>query len=77
MGNGKVPLDRNMLLWLETLTVTLGIRNFIVGITVKVASDETTLRREKTYVNKLNLALVQVSDETMVIGLSTHFLCRS
>lgn len=37
-----------------------GVRNFVVGITVKVASDEATLRREKTYVNKLNLALVQV-----------------
>ena len=42
------------------LTRTSGIRNFIVNITVKVASDETSLRREKTYVNKLNLALVQV-----------------
>lgn len=39
---------------------TTGIRNFVVGITVKVASDETTMRREKTYLNKLNLALVQV-----------------
>lgn len=38
-----------------------GIRNFVVGVTVKVASDETTMRKEKTYVNKLNLALVQVS----------------
>ncbi|KAH7924554.1 hypothetical protein BV22DRAFT_1012975 [Leucogyrophana mollusca] len=37
-----------------------GIRNFVVGITVKVASDETTMRKEKTYVNKLNLALVQI-----------------
>ncbi|KAI0736893.1 CRM1 C terminal-domain-containing protein [Fomitopsis betulina] len=37
-----------------------GIRNFVVGITVKVASDEATMRREKTYLNKLNLALVQV-----------------
>ncbi|THG98585.1 hypothetical protein EW026_g3626 [Hermanssonia centrifuga] len=37
-----------------------GIRNFIVGITVKVASDESMLRREKTYINKLNLALVQI-----------------
>lgn len=42
------------------LTFRPGIRNFVVGITVKVASDETSLRREKTYVNKLNLALVQV-----------------
>ncbi|OCH95617.1 hypothetical protein OBBRIDRAFT_788159 [Obba rivulosa] len=37
-----------------------GIRNFIVGITVKVASDESIMRREKTYLNKLNLALVQI-----------------
>ncbi|KAF8162898.1 CRM1 C terminal-domain-containing protein [Crassisporium funariophilum] len=37
-----------------------GIRNFIVGITVKVASDEVTFRKEKTYINKLNLALVQI-----------------
>ena len=46
-------------MWL-TLTPMLGIRNFIVGVTVKVASDDTTLRKEKTYINKLNLALVQV-----------------
>lgn len=38
----------------------LGIRNFVVGITVKVASDEVTMRKEKTFINKLNLALVQV-----------------
>jgi len=37
-----------------------GIRNFIVGVTVKVASDENSLKREKTYINKLNLALVQI-----------------
>lgn len=37
-----------------------GIRNFIVGVTVKVASDDVSLRREKTYINKLNLALVQI-----------------
>lgn len=42
--------------------IFLGIRNFIVSITVKVASDEVTLRKEKTYINKLNLALVQVSE---------------
>ncbi|KAJ3733053.1 CRM1 C terminal-domain-containing protein [Lentinula guzmanii] len=37
-----------------------GIRNFVVGATVKVASDETLSRKEKTYVNKLNLALIQI-----------------
>jgi hypothetical protein len=42
------------------LNLYKGIRNFIVGITVKVASDEVALRKEKAYINKLNLALVQV-----------------
>lgn len=47
----------------QTLLISffVGVRNFVVGITVKVASDEATLRKEKTYINKLNLALVQVS----------------
>jgi hypothetical protein len=42
----------------------LGVRNFVIGITVKVAADEATMRREKTYINKLNLALVQVSQRS-------------
>ncbi|WVQ72072.1 hypothetical protein IAR50_001616 [Cryptococcus sp. DSM 104548] len=37
-----------------------GIRNFIVGATVEIASDETRMRREKGYLNKLNLVLVQI-----------------
>ncbi|KAG8217548.1 CRM1 C terminal-domain-containing protein [Butyriboletus roseoflavus] len=37
-----------------------GIRNFVVGITVKVASEEVTMRKEKTFINKLNLALIQI-----------------
>ncbi|KAF7294937.1 Importin N-terminal domain-containing protein [Mycena indigotica] len=37
-----------------------GIRNFIVGETVKVASDDASLRRGRTYLSKLNLVLVQV-----------------
>ncbi|TFK72161.1 hypothetical protein BDN72DRAFT_957485 [Pluteus cervinus] len=37
-----------------------GIRNFVVGVTVKVASDEALIRKEKTYLNKLNLTLIQI-----------------
>ncbi|KAI0063955.1 Xpo1-domain-containing protein [Artomyces pyxidatus] len=37
-----------------------GVLNFVVRITVKVASDEATMHKEKTYINKLNLALVQI-----------------
>lgn len=36
------------------------IRNFIVGVVVKTSSDDATLRKEKSYVNKLNLILVQI-----------------
>ena len=39
----------------------MGIRNFIVQATVELSSDEQRMRREKGYLNKLNLVLVQVS----------------
>ncbi|KZV92865.1 hypothetical protein EXIGLDRAFT_836122 [Exidia glandulosa HHB12029] len=38
----------------------LGIRNFIVGIVMGLSSDEVSLRREKTYLNKLNMVLIQI-----------------
>ncbi|KAJ2767457.1 Karyopherin transporter, partial [Coemansia nantahalensis] len=37
-----------------------GIKNFIVGLVVKVASTEESLRSNKMYLNKLNLILVQI-----------------
>ncbi|EAL19684.1 hypothetical protein CNBG3120 [Cryptococcus deneoformans B-3501A] len=37
-----------------------GIRNFIVQATVEISSDESRMRREKGYLNKLNLVLVQI-----------------
>lgn len=37
-----------------------GIRNFIVSVIVKSSSDEQSLRKEKSYINKLNLILVQI-----------------
>lgn len=38
-----------------------GIKKFIVGLIIKTSSDPTTLEREKVYLNKLNMILVQVS----------------
>ncbi|KNZ75454.1 Exportin-1 [Termitomyces sp. J132] len=49
-----------------------GIRNFVVGVTVKVASDEVAMRKEKAYINKLNLALVQVRP---FLGVMTESDC--
>ncbi|KAG0048244.1 Karyopherin transporter [Gryganskiella cystojenkinii] len=37
-----------------------GIRNYTVGLIVKLSSDEATLVREKTLLNKLNMVLVQI-----------------
>lgn len=37
-----------------------GIRNFVVQTTVEVTSDETTMRKERAYVNKLNIVLVNI-----------------
>lgn len=37
-----------------------GIRNYVVSVMIKTSSDETTLVRERTYLNKLRLTLVAV-----------------
>jgi hypothetical protein len=50
-----------------------GIRNFIVGVTVKVASDESTMRKEKTFIDKLDLTLVQVRSRVLLTLCSSIF----
>lgn len=37
-----------------------GVRNFIVEVIISTTSDEANLRREKSYINKLNMILVQI-----------------
>jgi exportin-1 len=37
-----------------------GIKNFIIAFIIKIASDETSLERNKTILGKLNMVLVQV-----------------
>ncbi|KAF8333931.1 CRM1 C terminal-domain-containing protein [Cantharellus anzutake] len=37
-----------------------GIRNFVVTTTLSVAADEESMRRQKVYLDKLNLLLVQI-----------------
>ncbi|KAG0256031.1 Karyopherin transporter [Mortierella polycephala] len=37
-----------------------GIRNYTVGLIVKLSSDEATLHNERTLLNKLNMVLVQI-----------------
>ena len=39
----------------------LGIKKYIVGLIIKTSSDAETLEKEKVYVGKLNMILVQVS----------------
>ena len=38
-----------------------GIKKYIVGLIIKTSSDAELLEKEKTYLNKLNMILVQVS----------------
>ncbi|EJD43612.1 hypothetical protein AURDEDRAFT_145424 [Auricularia subglabra TFB-10046 SS5] len=38
----------------------LGIRNFVVTIVMEICSEEASMRKEKTYLGKLNLCLVQI-----------------
>jgi exportin-1 len=43
-----------------------GIKKFIVGLIIKTSSDPITLEREKVYLNKLNMILVQVMLKTLL-----------
>lgn len=55
---------------LETLIKTMwkvlpveqrqGIRTFVVAIIIKVSGDDASLEKNKMYLNKLNMVLVQV-----------------
>ena len=39
-----------------------GIKKYIVGLIIKTSSDQELMEKEKTYLNKLNMILVQVRD---------------
>lgn len=52
---------------MSLMLASLGIRNFIVNIIMRISSDEVALRKEKTYLNKLNMVLVQVSATLAVL----------
>ena len=41
-----------------------GIRNFLSNLIIRFTMDETLFRKENTFVNKLNLILVQVGGHT-------------
>lgn len=46
-----------------------GIKKYIVGLIIKTSSSSESLERERMYLNKLNMILVQVrvmSDETLL-----------
>ena len=38
-----------------------GIKKYIVGLIIKTSSDQHQMEKEKMYLNKLNMILVQVS----------------
>ncbi len=45
----------------DSLTPTrTGIREFIVNIIIKNSSDDEALHKQRTYLNKLNMVLVQI-----------------
>ena len=48
-------------------TQRAGIRNFVSNLIIKLSSDEQLFRQEKVYLNKLNIALVQVGNASTVL----------
>lgn len=47
--------------WMAVFADMLGIRKYIVGLIIKISSDQSVAEREKVYLGKLNMILVQVS----------------
>ena len=43
-----------------------GIKKYIVGLIIKTSSDPEVLEKEKTYLNKLNMILVQVTKYLLI-----------
>lgn len=46
---------------LTNTIVVIAIRYFVVNVIVQQASDEANLVKQRTYINKLNMTLVQVT----------------
>ena len=53
-----------------------GIKKYIVGLIIKTSSSGESLEKEKTYLNKLNMILVQViyTAAAKSKGLMSHIL---
>lgn len=51
-----ILLELLLTIWL----LYLGIKKYIVGLIIKTSSDAALLEKEKVYVGKLNMILVQV-----------------
>ena len=43
-----------------------GIKKYIVGLIIKTSSDQELMEKEKTYLNKLNMILVQVRKQVFL-----------
>lgn len=37
-----------------------GIKNYVVGLVIKMGSDEVSMQRDKVFLSKLNICFVQV-----------------
>jgi hypothetical protein len=46
--------------FLKLNSLSTGIREFIVNIIIKNSSDDESLHKQRTYLNKLNMVLVQI-----------------
>ncbi|GAW01678.1 hypothetical protein LENED_003286 [Lentinula edodes] len=51
-----------------------GMRNFLITVTIEIASDEVTARKEKIYLNKLNLAMVQEASRVSLLRATLETL---
>jgi hypothetical protein len=59
------------------LLLRTGIRNFIVETIISQSSDEANLRKQKTFINKLDMTLIQVRTDLSQSALLSLSLTSS
>jgi hypothetical protein len=54
-----------------------GIKKYIVGLIIKTSSDADVMEREKMYLNKLNMILVQVTcpEISDILAIHVEYVC--
>lgn len=70
----KRSIVTNISYFIIIACVLTGIKKYIVGLIIKTSSEASSLEKEKTYLGKLNMILVQVSNFNCFNNMQYKFI---